>query len=353
MAGESFLLSGDQIATYGNNQMSYPDGVPTIKLNSVKTLGDADSRFFLVRTQGDGDQITNGQFWTVYPAVSDGAGGLMPGPTPVFQPNYATPDGYEGAAGGDSYNIFGMFGGTKFAVNLDGFQGAKTFTATRGEDKNGGNYNGETDLAELAAANPDGGICFLRGTPVDTPDGPRLIETLKPGDMVLTADKGAQPLRWVAMTRVRLGAGNRDLAPVRIKAGALGGGLPLRDICVSPAHRVLLSGPRCELLLGVPQALCPARMLLDGVNITHDPAEGTVEYWHLLFDDHEILTTSGMDSESFHPGARALGALDVDARSEVLRLFPQLAGLAARAPALARPVLRAFEARAVLGRTGT
>ena len=79
MAGESFLLSGDQIATYGNNQMSYPDGVPTIKLNSVKTLGDADSRFFLVRTQGDGDQITNGQFWTVYPAVSDGAGGLMPG----------------------------------------------------------------------------------------------------------------------------------------------------------------------------------------------------------------------------------------------------------------------------------
>ncbi len=39
--------------------------------------------------------------------------------------------------------------------------------------------------------------CFVAGTLIRTPDGDVPIESLRPGDLVLTLDDGPQPLRWV------------------------------------------------------------------------------------------------------------------------------------------------------------
>ncbi|MEM1005490.1 MAG: Hint domain-containing protein, partial [Pseudomonadota bacterium] len=39
------------------------------------------------------------------------------------------------------------------------------------------------------------GVCFTSGTLIDTPNGSRLIETLTVGDVITTADRGAQPIR--------------------------------------------------------------------------------------------------------------------------------------------------------------
>ncbi|MCU0816565.1 MAG: Hint domain-containing protein, partial [Cypionkella sp.] len=36
--------------------------------------------------------------------------------------------------------------------------------------------------------------CFTLGTRIDTVDGPRPVEALVPGDLVLTRDHGPQPL---------------------------------------------------------------------------------------------------------------------------------------------------------------
>ena len=196
------------------------------------------------------------------------------------------------------------------------------------------------------STSPDRGIipCFLAGTRVETPEGPRVIEHLHPGDLVLTRDHGAQPVAWIGARRVGKDEARRhDLHPIRIPAGALGN---RRDICVSPAHRVALHGPLCELWFGEAELLAPASQLVGwrGIHVARDIAAPT--YLHLMFDTHQLVTTDGLISESFHPGARALGGLDGAARAELLLLFPALAG--APVSATARRCLKGHETKVLL-----
>ncbi|MCU0856242.1 MAG: choice-of-anchor L domain-containing protein, partial [Rhodobacteraceae bacterium] len=86
--------------------------------------------------------------------------------------------------------------------------------------------------------------CFTRGTRLDTPYGPRRIEDLRIGDLVLTRDDGPRPIRWIGRRQV---AATGRFAPVRIAAGVMGA---TEDVLVSPLHRVLVAGPTAELLFG-------------------------------------------------------------------------------------------------------
>ncbi|MBS8227806.1 Hint domain-containing protein [Vannielia litorea] len=347
MAGEAYLISGDQIATYGAVNITYPGGVTHVRLTNVRTLGDADSRFFLVRTQGEGDEVTNGQFFEVYPAVDDGNGNLVPGPTPVIGANFSTPDAYGGTGAGDDYIMFGLFGGPRFVIDINGI-GNGNYTAVQGQDIGGGNMDGEFNLSDLAAANPDGAICFTSGTPIDTPRGPVPVEQLRVGDLVTTLDDGPRPIRWIGCSIVEMTPENHDLAPVEIDAGAFGHNLPNRTIAVSPAHRLLVADSGAQLILGEDEVLAPANALINGTTVRRRAAAGgTVTYWHLMFDRHQIITSAGLASESFHPGAYALDTLSRATRAEVLRLFPALADCdpADGYGPTARPIARGFEAR--------
>jgi hypothetical protein len=376
MAGEQFLLSGDQIATFSNVSMTYPDGKSNITLNGLKTLGDENSRYFLVRTQGDGETVSNGQFFAIYEAVPGPGGTLVPASKPLIAPNYATPDAYGNTAAGDDYIIFGMFGGSRFAVDLDGFSATQSSTTyAQGQDTLPGG-NGELEMTEIRAANPDtapthtpapapapapdptpapapapvpGGdaaVCFCRGTPIRTPSGDVPVEALRIGDLVETLDNGAQRIRWISCTRVVLDGGNADLAPIRLEAEALGGGLPEREIMVSPAHRFVLRGARCELLLATDQALVSARHLVNGGSIRVASGMASVEYWHFMCDSHEIVLAAGCETESFNPGDGAIAGVDLPARAELYRLFPELRSKVARATwKSARPIARGFESR--------
>ena len=160
-------------------------------------------------------------------------------------------------------------------------------------------------------------ICFLRGTAIATPQGRRPIEGLRPGDPVLTLDHGAQPIRWIGCSRT---AGTGAMAPLRIRAGALGND---RDLRVSPNHRMLLTGPRAELLFGEAEVLTAAKFLIDDLRIRPEPRP-VAEYWHMLFDRHEIVFAEGAPAESLHTGPMALDALGRAARAEILGLFPDL-----------------------------
>ena len=65
-------------------------------------------------------------------------------------------------------------------------------------------------------------ICFCRGTMINTAQGEKAVEDLKPGDMVLTMDNGCQPLRLNLSRKVdaKTLANNSKLLPVTISAGA-------------------------------------------------------------------------------------------------------------------------------------
>ena len=192
-------------------------------------------------------------------------------------------------------------------------------------------------------------VCFTAGTRIMTDRGPVLVEDLCAGDMVVTRDNGAQPLRWVGQRQMSYQdlQANPQLQPVRIASGALAGAGPDRTMLVSPQHRVLIEGARAEMYFGESEVLVPAKHLIGLAEVTRTlPAEG-VTYVHILFDQHEIVQSDGIWTESFQPAERTLSALDEAARDEVLQLFPQLVDNAEAFPS-ARLSLKAHEARVLI-----
>ena len=185
--------------------------------------------------------------------------------------------------------------------------------------------------------------CFTRGTMIETSEGEIAIENLSAGTKIFTRDNGFQQLRWIGTKTV---AARGKMAPILLKEGAIGNRRPL---LVSPQHRMLISGPRAELLFGEPEVLVAAKMLVNEEDIIVCEG-GKVEYYHMLFDNHEIVLANGNLSESFHPGLEGFGAFAEEAREEILALFPELEsdGIGGYGPT-ARRVLKAYEARLMVG----
>ncbi len=181
--------------------------------------------------------------------------------------------------------------------------------------------------------------CFVRGTEIETENGPVPIESLKAGDLLRTVDNGFQPLRWVGNRRV---AAKGDFAPIRFNTGALGNDKPLR---VSQQHRVMLSGWRAELFFGQPEVLASAKSLVNGDTIIREVG-GEVEYFHILFDQHELVYSAGIETESFHPGQQGWTTLAQPAREEILNLFPELRAMGIEGyGGSVRPTIKSHEAR--------
>jgi len=251
--------------------------------------------------------------------------------------------------------------GYSFTVESGGAYGTLSFNATTGEftftiDRDAVFASGsdQTVVISVTGTDTQGSdedtitielmICVARGTLIETETGPVPVEALSRGDRVLTVDGPAQPVRWIGCRHVT-GAELRadpSLRPIRISANAFGPGLPARPLTVSAQHRILLGDWRAELLFGAGEVLVPAKGLLNDrtIRVDHDATE--VEYFHVLFDRHEIMLTEGLPTESFHPGDYALKEIGDGARAELLKLFPELEGGAA-APDTARMVLRPWE----------
>jgi len=168
--------------------------------------------------------------------------------------------------------------------------------------------------------------CFVEGTMIDTPSGPKPVERLAPGDLVITLDNGAKPIRWTGTTRVseQSLASNPSLRPIRIEANAFGAGTPQRPVDLSPQHRVLVAGWEVELTSGLERAFAPATHLLNGTTVVPAPWKGGITYCHIMFDTHEIVTSEGLPTESFHVGDTIRDGMDKDQLREILALFPDL-----------------------------
>jgi len=196
----------------------------------------------------------------------------------------------------------------------------------------GSNYGGViTNLEQDAFI-----TCFAAGTLIATKQGLINIARLSVGDKVCTMDRGYQPIRWIGARRVR--AVGR-LAPIKIAAGALGQGLPTRDLWVSPQHRILVRSKIAQRIFGMSEVLLPAKKMLGlpGVSVDQDKKYAT--YWHILFDHHEIVFSEGAATESFYPGSEAMNGVDAQTKAEILTLFPELAQISGQ-PTPARCIAR-------------
>ncbi|MFZ1467403.1 MAG: Hint domain-containing protein [Paracoccaceae bacterium] len=184
----------------------------------------------------------------------------------------------------------------------------------------------QIDRSGGAAGDRAGGgvICFTPGTRLLTPGGPRLIETLRPGDLLQTKDNGAQEVLWRGSRRM---SGARlyampHLRPIRFRAGALGQDRPEDDLLVSPQHRMLVRGAAAAAIFNTDEVLVAAEDLVNDHSIMVDLIAREVTYVHLLLDRHNIIFANGMETESFHPSNTALDTIDPHDRAGLLALVP-------------------------------
>lgn len=153
--------------------------------------------------------------------------------------------------------------------------------------RNGG-VNSIINIKSLTAKSVS---CFTSGTLIDTPDGAVEVQTLQPGDRVLTAEGRVTHVKWLGEqfmdTRIRH---PQLVNPVCITAGALGNDLPKRDLHLSQDHAIAVDG-----------VLYNAGALINGETIyrvASMPLDGFT-YYHVETEAHELILAEGVPSESF------------------------------------------------------
>ncbi|MFO1140510.1 MAG: Hint domain-containing protein [Paracoccus sp. (in: a-proteobacteria)] len=190
--------------------------------------------------------------------------------------------------------------------------------------------------------------CYARGSRIETRHGLVPVEELRVGDMVRTRDNGYKAISWIGSRSFANdgSAGMQRISPYRIRAGAFGEGVPARDLYLSPQHRVLVRSRIARRMFGQDEVLVAVKHLaaLSGVEPVLD--FDLVEYFHFLFDQHEIVFADGLEAESLHTGAQAMKSLSPDALEEIFTIFPELADPRPEArPATARLTPRGSPAR--------
>jgi hypothetical protein len=144
----------------------------------------------------------------------------------------------------------------------------------------------------LSATSGEYTFCFAAGTLISTPDGEAAVETLKIGDLVMTADGRAVPVKWIGrQTVTKFFTPVERFAPVRVTAGALGGGLPHTDLVLTSDHALILDGLAIN-----------AGALVNGTTILLDPVDSLpdrVTYHHVETEGHEVILANGAPAETF------------------------------------------------------
>ncbi|MEM0976488.1 MAG: Hint domain-containing protein [Pseudomonadota bacterium] len=333
-----------------NNQVSASFGNPgdaDLDAISTGTTGDASGieinftanftgqvQFVLTFGSEEFPDYLNTQFNDIAAVFLDGAVVPIPNTTNgYFDVNTITDTGFTDNTGATA----------PFQDQTD-FNGLLTERLVSIDVVNGQTYTIKIAVADVADTSFDStvllsAICFCAGTPILTPTGPCAVEDLSVGREVVTRDGGTKPIGWIGMSEV---FARGELAPVHFSKGAIGNSDAFE---VSPNHKVLIDDWRALLMTGAAEVLVPAKELVNGDTIVR-LRRNHVRYFHILLDDHDLLQSNGIWTESFFPGREALRALAPETRQELEEQFPDLVAAAA-AGQVCRGSAKSFEARAL------
>ena len=172
---------------------------------------------------------------------------------------------------------------------------------------------------------------------------------MKVGDRVNTLDSGVQSVRWIGVKHFDQSElkATPKLRPICVARDAFAEGYPNRDLLVSRQHRFLIRSKIAQRMFNEAEILVAAIRLLPlkGVSIQEDTAP--VSYFHLLFDEHEIVWANGALAESLYIGPNAVNALPPKSQKEIFGLFPKCGRVN---PSLARPAPKGAQIRSLLER---
>jgi len=205
----------------------------------------------------------------------------------------------ESASAGDTltltfYSAAGIQQGTQSVTYL-----GTTSTGAVVVDLNGATVYLTNDLSDVqsgaAAEDYDSDVdfvCFAAGTMIAAPDGARAVETLRPGDLVLTAEGSTARVTWIGrQTRAKLFLPAERFCPVRISAGTLAPGMPEADLTVTADHGIVFA-----------EAIIHAAALVNGTTISRVPKPDLpdrVTYYHVETETHAVILANGCPAETF------------------------------------------------------
>ncbi len=196
-------------------------------------------------------------------------------------------------------------------------------------------------IAYLATADhvaPVGPVATISaGAMVLTTQGPRPIERLRLGDMIVTQTGGPRPVRWLLKQDL---PSRGSCAPVRLRAPYFG---LERDITVAATQRVVISGIDTQYHFGKDAVLAQAGNLPAHQAVQPAADEPFATFYQVLLDSHECINLSGAWVDSLYTGLLAQSP-DVAATTG-LAAIPAPIFPVHRRPA--HPVLRSYETRAL------
>lgn len=142
--------------------------------------------------------------------------------------------------------------------------------------------------------------CFTGGTLIATPKGETVVENLKIGDDILTADGRRVPVKWIGRQTIQtIFTPAEWTTSVRVKANALGRGQPHTDLVLTAAHALIIEGLAIN-----------ASALVNGTTIVWEPTDelaNSITFYHVETADHDVLLANGTAAETFidYVGRRA------------------------------------------------
>lgn len=302
MATFFMTVRGDQLGTF-TGLSGDGNGVDRIvTLTGTTAIGTSDQLFTIrIDQAADGDtQFTNGQLITILDSNNN----------VIMTQSIVQPDIEQGLGAGDQHLIIQSTG---FVIDLAGIDAATLqygFTDEIGNASVGDN-DGNLDFADVRTNFP----CFATGTLIQTPEGPREIETLEGGDNVLDMAGNARRVIWAAARKVVLTPRTEWQRPICFRPDSLGPGQPAEDLLVSPQHCMLMQDAHDR------RYLVPAKALLDLHGVRRALGRRHVTYHALLLDQHAVIVANGALAESFYPGTFILDHLPLSQR---LDLFDHL-----------------------------
>jgi hypothetical protein len=177
--------------------------------------------------------------------------------------------------------------------------------------------------------------CFCAGSEIATPTGATVVEDLKIGDEILSADGRTIKVKWIGRQTLCKTSHGAHIQPVRIRVGALGNDLPLKDLCVTADHGIVIDG-----------YMVNAAVLVNGDTIDFVPMDElpyAFQVYHVETEDHDVVLANGVPSETFVDAATRTHFDNYDEFLDLYgtdRLIPKMPGVRVSSRRLLPPHLR-------------
>lgn len=191
---------------------------------------------------------------------------------------------------------------------------------------------------------------FTPGTFISTPSGDRLVQELRPGDLVLNKQGVAVQIRWKGSATLTAQEmyGNPHLHPVVLHRGSMSPGVPMRDTAVSQNLGLETASAKNGHMHAMGRATVAAKKLINHRDVrTVQPI--TITYIHIHFDNHQIVRANGAWVECFSPLDSDNDAARSAQRTELFFFFPELRDIqvdrVAPKPMTAKGIWRRFQDR--------